>query len=157
MCVAKRLYSSKKLRADCSKGKLAIIRCRILLSSFLLSKNIKIKKYLPNCTLPVALCGYEIACLYWGRNVGWVCLRIGCWGSYLGLRDVVTGEWRRLHNKQLYYLLKLKLSLNKTLRLRRSDGMLVLYPYFDMAAQLGRQTCQFSAPRALHFLHDHPS
>jgi hypothetical protein len=28
--------------------------------------------------------------------------------------------------------------------------MLVLYPYFDMAAQLGRQSCQFSAPAALY-------
>jgi hypothetical protein len=23
---------------------------------------------------------------HWGRNVGWGCLRIGCWGEYLGLR-----------------------------------------------------------------------
>ena len=23
---------------------------------------------------------------HWGRNAGWGCLRIGCWGEYLGLR-----------------------------------------------------------------------
>jgi len=24
--------------------------------------------------------------LHWGRNVGWGCLRLGCWEEYLGLR-----------------------------------------------------------------------
>jgi hypothetical protein len=24
---------------------------------------------------------------HWGRNAGWGCLRIGCWGEYLDLRE----------------------------------------------------------------------
>ena len=38
---------------------------------------------------------------YWGRNIGWGCLRIGCWGTYGPKRDDVTGEWRKLHNEEL--------------------------------------------------------
>jgi len=35
----------------------------------------------------------------WGRNVGWGCFRIGCWGKYLQTkRDEVTGEWRNIRN-----------------------------------------------------------
>jgi hypothetical protein len=55
-----------------------------LLSSSLLSKNIKIKMYktIILCSfLWCELCGY-----YWWRNVGLRCLRIGCWEVYLGLR-----------------------------------------------------------------------
>ena len=53
---------------------------------------------------------YNIACFdrveglglpYWGRNMGWVFLRIGCWWPK---RDAVTGEWRRLHNEVPYAL-----------------------------------------------------
>ena len=45
---------------------------------------------------------------------------------------------------------KVKLSRNKSFRLRERDGMLVLYPYFEMAAQLGRQSCHLSAPATLY-------
>ena len=38
---------------------------------------------------------------YWGRNMGWVFLRIWCWGPK---RDEVTGEWRRLRNEEPYAL-----------------------------------------------------
>ena len=30
--------------------------------------------------------GVKLGLSHWGRNVGWGCLRIGCWGEYLGLR-----------------------------------------------------------------------
>ena len=30
--------------------------------------------------------GVKLSRWHWGRNVGWGCLRIGCWGEYLGLR-----------------------------------------------------------------------
>jgi len=52
-----------------------------ILSSSLLSKNLKIKIYRTKILL-VVLYG----CKTWGRNVGWGCLRIGCWGEYLDLR-----------------------------------------------------------------------
>ena len=54
-----------------------------LLSSSLLSKNLKIKIY-RTITLPVVLYGCEkIGRWRWGRNVVWGCLRIGCWGNYI--------------------------------------------------------------------------
>ena len=30
--------------------------------------------------------GVKLGPWHWGRNVGWGCLRIGCWGEYLDLR-----------------------------------------------------------------------
>jgi hypothetical protein len=39
---------------------------------------------------------------HWGWNVDWGCLRIGCWGEYLGLkRDEGNRGWRKLHNEEL--------------------------------------------------------
>ena len=40
--------------------------------------------------------------LFWGRNLGWRCLRIRVLRRIFGpKRDVVTGEWRKLHNGEL--------------------------------------------------------
>jgi len=36
---------------------------------------------------------------HWGRNVGWGCLRIGCWGEYLGLRGT-RQQGKRLSRPQ---------------------------------------------------------
>jgi hypothetical protein len=33
-----------------------------------------------------AFLGPKLGRWHWGRNVGWRCLRIGCWGECLGLR-----------------------------------------------------------------------
>ena len=80
---------------------LAIIRCRTILSSRLLSKNLKIKIY-KTIILPVVLYGYETWSLTLreerktrvSENI--VLRRI------FGPRwDEVTGEWRRLHNEEL--------------------------------------------------------
>jgi len=49
------------------------------------SKNVKIKIY-RDIILPVVCMGVKLGRSRWGRNVGWGCLRIGCWGEYLGLR-----------------------------------------------------------------------
>jgi hypothetical protein len=35
---------------------------------------------------PWSWMGVKLGHWHWGRNVGWGCLRIGCWGEYLGLR-----------------------------------------------------------------------
>jgi len=37
----------------------------------------------------------------WGRNVVRGCLRIGCWGKYLGLGGKGNREWRKIHNEEL--------------------------------------------------------
>jgi len=80
---------------------LAIIRCRILLSSKLLSKNLKIKIY-RTIILPVVLYESET----WSLTLqeerklrvfeNMVLRRI-----FGPRRDEVTGEWRRLHNEVL--------------------------------------------------------
>ena len=62
-----------------------------ILSSSLLSKNLKIKIY-RTIILPVVLYGCETWSLtHWGRNLCWGCWRIGCLGEYLGLRGL---EWQ---------------------------------------------------------------
>jgi len=30
--------------------------------------------------------GVKLGRSYWGKNAGWGCLRMVCWGEYLGLR-----------------------------------------------------------------------
>jgi hypothetical protein len=90
----------KKLRVVGNQGILAIIRCRIL-SSSLLSKNIKIKIYRA-IILPLVLDGCET----WSLTLreehrlrvfeNMVLRRI-----FGPKRDEVTGEWRRLHNEEL--------------------------------------------------------
>jgi hypothetical protein len=32
--------------------------------------------------------GVKLGLSHWGRNAGWGCLRKGCWGRYLGLRQM---------------------------------------------------------------------
>jgi len=63
-----------------------------LLSSTLLSKNIKIKIY-RTIILPIVLCGCEA----WFLTLREEC-RLRVCGSK---RDEVTGEWRRLYNEEL--------------------------------------------------------
>jgi len=33
--------------------------------------------------------GVKLCRSYWGRDVGWEYLRIGYWGEYLGLREIL--------------------------------------------------------------------
>jgi hypothetical protein len=80
----------KKLRTVWSQGLLAIIQCRY----------IKIKIHAAIIVL-VVLYEFE-TCSHWGRNVGWGCSRIRCWGIFGPRRDGVIGEWRRLHKWELY-------------------------------------------------------
>jgi hypothetical protein len=56
-----------------------------LLSSSLLSKNTKIK--INRTIICLLFCmGVKLGLSHWGRNMGWGCSRIGCWGGYLGLK-----------------------------------------------------------------------
>ena len=68
-----------------------------LLSSSLLSKNLKIKIYIIN--LPVVLYGCETWSLTLREECSW-----GCWRIFRSKRDEVTGEWReeRVCNKELH-------------------------------------------------------
>ena len=85
-----------------------IIRCRIFLSSRLLSKNTNIKIY-RTIMLPVAWYGYET----WSLTLREECRlrvfenRVRIFGPK---RDKVTREWRKLHNEEhsdLYSLPKI--------------------------------------------------
>jgi len=82
---------------------LAIIRCRIL-SSSLLSKNVKIKIY-RNIILPVGLYG----CATWSLSLREE-LRLREFEKRVlrrvfgPKRDEVTGEWRKLHNEEVNVL-----------------------------------------------------
>src|SRR5215469_8868359 len=86
---------------------LAIIRCRIFLSSRLLSRNVKINIY-RTIILPVVLygCGTWSLTLREERRLRVFENRV--LRRVLGpKRDEVIGEWRKLHNEEprdLYYL-----------------------------------------------------
>ena len=72
-----------------------------LLSSRLLSKNLKIKIY-RTIILPIVLYGFETWSLtLWEERKLMVCVTKVLRRIFGPRRDVVTGEWRRLHNEDL--------------------------------------------------------
>jgi len=72
-----------------------------LLSSSLLSKNIKITIY-RNIILRVVLCGYETWSLTMGEKRSLRVFENRLLRRIFGpKRDEVTGEWRKLHNEEL--------------------------------------------------------
>ena len=93
----------KKLRADRNQGMHFTIPCSISYSS-LLSKNVKIKIH-RTIILPVVLYGCET----WSLTLTEKC-RLRVFENKVlrrifgPKRDEVTGEWRRLHNEELYVL-----------------------------------------------------
>jgi hypothetical protein len=71
-----------------------------LLSSSLLLKIWKLRYTEIQFCLLLCVC-VNLGHSHWGRNVGWGCVRIGCWGEYLvPKRDLVTPEFRKLHNEE---------------------------------------------------------
>jgi hypothetical protein len=75
-----------------------------LLSSSLLSKNVKIKTY-RTIILAVILCGCETRSLtLWEECRLSVFENRVLWRIFGPKRDEVTEEWRRLHNEKLYAL-----------------------------------------------------
>jgi hypothetical protein len=75
-----------------------------ILSSSLLSKNIKIKIY-RTIILPVILYGWETLLLTLREKLRQKVLKNRVLRRIFGhKRDEVTGKWRRLHNQELYAL-----------------------------------------------------
>jgi hypothetical protein len=55
--------------------------------------------------LPEVCVGVRLVLSHWGRNVGWCCSRTReLKRIFRPKMDEVTGEWRRLHNEELYAL-----------------------------------------------------
>ena len=80
---------------------LAIIRCRTFFSCRLLSKNLKIKIY-GTIILPVVLYGCETWLLTLREERRLRLFENKVLRRIFGpRRDEVTGEWRRLHNKEI--------------------------------------------------------
>src|SRR5215469_1555364 len=79
---------------------LAIIRCRIFLSSRLLSRNVKINIY-RTIILPVVLYGCETLSLTLREERRLRVFENRVLRRVFGpKRDEVTGEWRKLHNEE---------------------------------------------------------
>ena len=91
----------KKLRADSSRGMLAIIRRRIFCLPVCYSKNIKIKIY-RTVILPVVLYGCETwpLTLWEERGVRVFENRV-LRGIFGPKRNEATREWGKLHNEEL--------------------------------------------------------
>jgi hypothetical protein len=94
----------KEIKSRLKSGNACYHSVQNLLSSSLLSKNVKIKIY-RIIILPVVLYG----CESWSLTLREECRLRGFQNKMLRRifgrkRDEVTGEWRRLHNKELYAL-----------------------------------------------------
>jgi hypothetical protein len=75
-----------------------------LLSSSLLSKNIKVNTY-RIITLPIVLCESEAWSLTLREeHILWVFENRALRRIFGPERDEITGEWRRLHNEELHHL-----------------------------------------------------
>jgi hypothetical protein len=62
-----------------------------VLSSRLLSKNLKIRIY-KTIILPVFCMGVKFGLWLYGKNIGWQCLKTGCWGGYSDQRGMKCRE-----------------------------------------------------------------
>ena len=72
----------EEIKSRLNSGNTCYYSVQNLLSSSLLPKNLKIK--ICRTIILLLLCmGVKLGCSLWGRNVGWGCLRIWCWGEYL--------------------------------------------------------------------------
>jgi hypothetical protein len=85
----------EEIKRRLNSGKACYLSVQSLLSSLLLSKNLKIRIY-KTIILPVVLYGCETWSLTLREE-----LRLRVFGPKM---DEVTGEWRKLHNKELHDL-----------------------------------------------------
>jgi hypothetical protein len=94
----------EEIKSRLKSGTACYYSVQNLLSSSLLSKNVKIRIY-KTIILPVVLCGCESWLLTLREECRLRVFENKMLRRIFGLkRDEVTGEWRRLHNKELYAL-----------------------------------------------------
>jgi hypothetical protein len=91
-----------KIKSRLKSGNACYHSVQNLLFFSLLSKNVKVKIY-RTVILPVVLCGCETWSLKLRKEGRLRIFENRVLRRIFGLeRDEVTGEWRRLHNKELY-------------------------------------------------------
>ena len=64
----RRIHAKRSISTRISSKHRTEYRCIYFVSAFYTKMGVKLGRW------------------HWGTNVGWGCLRIGCWGEYLGLR-----------------------------------------------------------------------
>jgi hypothetical protein len=82
----------EEIKRRMNSGNVCYHSVQYLLSSLLLFKNIRIRKY-KIIILPVVLYGCETCSLTWREDTDWGRLRVGCSEEYLGWRDM---KWREV-------------------------------------------------------------
>jgi hypothetical protein len=93
---------------------LATIRFRVVLSSRLLSRNVKVKIY-KNIILPVVLYGCETWALTLREEDRLRVFENRVLRRTIGpKRDEVTGEWRKLHNENFIICAHPQISLGRS-------------------------------------------
>ena len=90
----------EEINSRLKSGNACYLSVRNLLSSSLLSKNLKIKIY-RTIILPVVLYGYETWSLTLREEHRLRMFENRVLRIFGPKRDEVTGEWRRLHNEEL--------------------------------------------------------
>jgi hypothetical protein len=92
---------TKKLRANCSQGMPAVIRCRICCLTVLPFKNLKIKIY-GTTMLPAVWYGCETWSLTLREELRLMVFENRVLRRIFGLKkDEVRGVWRKLHDEEL--------------------------------------------------------
>ena len=90
----------EEIKSSLKSGNACYYSVQHILSSSLLSNNLKIKIYRTKI-LPVVLCGCETWSLTLWNNVGCGCLRIVLKRILRPKRDEVIREWMKPHNDEL--------------------------------------------------------
>jgi hypothetical protein len=104
----------KEIKSRLNSGNACYHSVQSLLSSLLLSKNVKVKIY-KTIILPVVLYGFETSSLTLREEHRLKVFENRVLRRIFGpKRDELTGEWRKLHNEELHNCTHHQLSLGRS-------------------------------------------